>query len=64
MRDIVPKERFSTSLDDPDNPLHESRVAGFDYVLLFAMKPLSFAVPSSFREVADGDKFILYRLSP
>ena len=63
-RDIVPKERFSKSLDDPDNPLHESRVAGFDYVLLFAMKPLSFAVPSSFREIADGDKFILYRLNP
>ena len=50
-------------LDDKDNPFHESRVAGFDYVLLFAMKALSFAVPSSFREAADGDKFILYRLN-
>ena len=63
-RDIVPKERFSKPLDDPDNPFHESRVAGFDYVLLFAMKPLSFAVPRSFEEAADGNKFILYRLNP
>ncbi len=63
-RDNVLKEQFSKALDDPDNPFHESRVAKFDYLLLFAMKPLSFAVPRSFREIADGDKFILYGLNP
>ena len=47
---------------DRNNPLHERHLAGFDYTLLFAMKPLSFAIPSSFREVADGDKFTLYRI--
>ena len=62
VRDIVPKKRFLKALEDSDNPLHEKHLAGLDYTLLFAMKPLSFAIPSSFREVADGDKFTLYRI--
>ena len=63
-RDIAPKEPFLKPLDDPGNPFHESRLAGFDYVLLFAMKPLSFAIPDAFRRVAGGDKFTLYRVDP
>ena len=64
--DIAPKKPFLKPLDDPDNPLSRNSLSrfGFDYVLLFAMKPLSFAIPSSFREVAGGDKFILYRFDP
>ena len=63
-RDIMPKEPFSKAFDDADNPLHESRFAGFDFVLLFAKKPLSFAIPNSLRQTASGDKFILYRIEP
>ena len=53
---------FSKSLDDPENPLHESLVGEFDYVWLFSLPPQRFTEPASFQKVAVGEKFTLYRV--
>ena len=63
--DVAPKERFLKPLDDPGNPFHESRLAGFDYVSVVCDETVVVRQsPSAFREVAGGDKFTLYRVDP